>query len=42
MIILKASDQDYPSGPMVKDPPANEGEMGLIPDSGRSHMSQNS
>ena len=42
MIILKTSDQDYPSGSMVKDPPANAGDMGLIPDSGRSHMSQNS
>ena len=41
MIILKARDQDFPSGSMVKNPPANAGDTGLIPDSGRSHMSQN-
>ena len=28
----------FPDGSVVKSPPANAGEMGLILDSGRSHM----
>ena len=27
---------DFPGGPMVKNPPANVGDMGLIPGWGRS------
>ena len=29
---------DFPDGPVVKSPPANSGDMGLIPGLGRSHM----
>ena len=28
----------FPGGSMVKNPPANAGDTGSIPDSGRSHM----
>ena len=28
----------FPGGAVVKNPPANEGDMGLSPDPGRSHM----
>ena len=31
---------DVPGGPVVKNPPANAGHMGLFPDPGRSHMPQ--
>ena len=31
---------DFPCGPVVKSPPANAGDMGLIPLSGRFHMPQ--
>ena len=30
--------QDSPGGPVVKNPPANAGDMGLIPGLGRSHL----
>ena len=30
----------FPGGSMVKSPPANAGDTGSIPDSGRSHMPQ--
>ena len=33
---------DFPSGPVVKNLPANEGDLGLIPIPGRSHILQNS
>ena len=29
-----------PGGSLVKNPPANEGDVGLIPDPGRSHVLQ--
>ena len=29
---------DFPGGPGVKNPPANTGDAGLLPDLGRSHM----
>ena len=29
---------DFPGGTMVKNPPANAGDMGSIPDPGRSHI----
>ena len=32
--------QDLPGGPVVKNPPANAGNTGLIPGWGRSHMPQ--
>ena len=28
----------FPGGPVVKDPPANAGDTGLIPDPGSSHV----
>ena len=34
----KKSDLDFPGGPVVKNPPANAGNMGMIPGSGRFHM----
>ena len=30
--------RDFPGGTVVKNPPANAGDMGLIPGLGRSHM----
>ena len=30
--------QDFPGGAVVKNPPANAGDMGSIPGPGRSHM----
>ena len=30
--------RDFPGGAVVKNPPANTGDMGLIPGPGRSHM----
>ena len=32
------NDQGFPGGSVVKNPPANAGETGLIPDWRRSHM----
>ena len=32
----------FPGGSVVKNPPANAGDMGLIPGLGRSHMLQSS
>ena len=32
--------EGFPGDSMVKNPPANEGDMGLIPDTARSHMLQ--
>ena len=34
----KEEEPDFPGGSMVKNPPANAGVMGSIPDPGRSHM----
>ena len=31
---------DFPDGPVVKNPPANAGDTGLIPALGRPHMPQ--
>ena len=33
-------DRDFPSGPVVKNPPANAGDTGSIPDLGEFHMLQ--
>ena len=33
--------RSFPDGSVVKNTPANVGDMGSIPDPGRSHMSQN-
>ena len=32
---------DFPGGTVVRNPPANAGDTGLSPGSGRSHMLQN-
>ena len=32
--------KDFPGGAVVKNPPANAGDTGLIPGLGRSHMPQ--
>ena len=32
----------FPGGAVVKNPPANAGDTGSIPGSGRSHIPQNS
>ena len=31
---------EFPGGPLVKNPPANEGDTGSTPGPGRSHMLQ--
>ena len=33
---------DFPGGPVVKNPPANAGDTGLIPGQGRFHVQQGS
>ena len=35
----KEEEPDFPGGSVVKNPPANAGVMGSIPDPRRSHMS---
>ena len=37
-IILKIGYQDFSGSPVVKNLPANAGDMGLIPGPRRSHM----
>ena len=37
-IKLKVLLGDFPGGPVVKDLPANAGDVGLIPGPGRSHV----
>ena len=37
-VIIKNKSQGFPGGSMVKNPPANAGDGGLIPDPVRSHM----
>ena len=39
-ILFKIQIGDFPSGPVVKNPPANSGDIELIPDLARSHMSR--
>ena len=36
--LLKSVFSDFPGGPVVKNPPANEGDTGSIPGLGRSYM----
>ena len=40
MEYLRQADWDFPGGPVIKYPPANAGDMGLIPGLGRSHVPQ--
>ena len=35
---FKKQFRDFPGGTVVKNPPANAGDMGSIPGPGRSHM----
>ena len=37
---VKKIRMDFPGGSVVNNSPANAGDMGLIPDLGRSHMPQ--
>ena len=37
--IQKSLHLDFPGGTVVKNPPANAGDMGSSPGPGRSHMS---
>jgi len=37
---LKCKPRDFPGSSVVKNPPANAGAMGSIPDLGRSHVPQ--
>ena len=41
MSLLKMGRQGFPGGAMVKNLPANAGDMGSSPGLGRSHMPQN-
>ena len=34
----KSKSRDFPGGAVVKNPPANAGDMGSSPGPGRSHM----
>ena len=34
---LKSQGRDFPSGPVVKNPPTNGGDKGSVPDWGRFH-----
>ena len=36
-VILKSHQRGFPRGTVVKNPPANAGDTGLIPGLGRSH-----
>ena len=38
---LKETGKDFPGGTVVKNPPANAGDMGSSPGLGRSHMLRN-
>ena len=38
-IAIKRLLQDFPDGPVDKNPPCNSGDTGLIPSLRRSHMS---
>ena len=42
ILIFKKKIQGFPGGSVVKNPPANAGDTGLIPIPGRSHMPQGS
>ena len=37
-VTSKVRERDFPGGPGVKNPPANAGDTGPIPDLGRPHM----
>ena len=35
---VRTTQEDFPGGPVVKNPPANAGNKGLISGQGRSHV----
>ena len=37
-LLKKDKPRDFPGGAVVKNPPANAGDLGSIPGPGRSHM----
>ena len=37
-LAIKMDTQGFPGGSVAQNPPANVGDLGLIPDPGRSHM----
>ena len=37
-VTIKKEYRDFPGGTVVKNPPANAGDMGSIPGPGRTHM----
>ena len=39
-VFFKSKNQDVPGGRVVKNPPANAGDRGPIPDLGRFHVAQ--
>ena len=38
--VMNEEIRNFPSGPVVKNPPANAGDMGSIPGPGGSHVPQ--
>ena len=38
MTLLNKLDRGFPGGSVVKNPPANAGDKGSVPDPARSHM----
>ena len=37
-VVIEKKERDFPGGAVVKNLPANAGDMGLIPGPGRSHV----
>ena len=40
LVGIKSSREGFPGGAVVKNPPANAGDVGSSPGTGRSHMPQ--
>ena len=40
LLVSKVTTEDFPDGPMVKNSPANAGDIGSVPGPGRFHMPQ--
>ena len=38
IVLIKNGLEDFPSGTVVKNPPANAGDMGSIPGPGKFHI----
>ena len=41
-LLVKCNSWHFPGSPVVKNPPTNIGDRGLIPGLGKSHMPQSS